>query len=244
MAGQGMAPPRKEASFDSILLATKKQMPQHVLAEIQAIDQKISTIQDSVQMAPRFQEYAKIWREHKQLPVAAFYYSLAAKLEKSEKNLNFAAQLFLDLARNEHNEEVQNWEVNGAIAAFQNSLSVNPENDTTRIGLAECYFGTGEAMKGVALIKEITKKDPEHVQANMLLGQQGLVSGQYEKAQQRFETVLKREPKNMEGMLGLAEAYKGQGQKEKAIALLETCKKTVNKPEFSKDVDNYIKTFK
>jgi tetratricopeptide (TPR) repeat protein len=69
-------------------------------------------------------------------------------------------------------------------------------------------------------------------------------SGQYDKAIQRYETVLKLEPKNTEALYFLAEAYKGKGNKEKAIELLEECKKIVNKPEFSKDIDEYIKSFK
>lgn len=244
MGKEGTAPKQREASFDSLLLAAKKSTPQHVLAELMEVDKQIAQIRDSVQMIPLLEQYGHIWQEHKQLPIAAFYYSSAAKLEKSEKKLNFAARLFLELAREEHNAAVQTWEVNGAISAFNANLQLNPDNDTAKLGLAECYFGTGEAMKGVALIKEILEKDPEHVQGNLMLGQQGLVSAQYPKAQQRFETVLKKDPKNLEAMLGLAEAYKGQGEKDQAIALLEQCKKIINKPEFAKDVDDYIKTFK
>jgi lipopolysaccharide biosynthesis regulator YciM len=242
--GQAMHEHQKEASFDSVLLAAKKTMPQHVLAELMEVDKKIALLQDSVQMVPLLEQYGHIWQEHKQLAVAAFYYSLAAKLEKSEKKLNFAARLFLELAREEHNAGVQAWEVNRAISTFNTNLQLNPDNDTAKLGLAECYFGSGEAMKGVALVKEILQKDPEHIQGNLMLGQQGLVSEQYAKAQQRFETVLKRDPKNLEGMLGLAEAYKGQGQKDQAVTLLEQCKRIINKPEFTKDVDNYIKSFK
>lgn len=244
MSGAQMSNPMSTVDVDSLILATKKLLPQHALGEIQAVDKQLLGVTDSLQMLPFFDKYAEIWKEHKQLVVAAYYYSLAAKLENSEKKLTFAAQLFLDLARNEHSESLQNWEAANAIACFEKSLRLNSNNDSTRLSLAECYFGTGEAMKGVALVKEITAKDPDNKSANMLLGQQGLISGQFAKAQLRFETVLKKEPKNLEAMLGLAEAYKGLGEKEKAIALLENCKKQITNPAFAKDIDEYIKTFK
>lgn len=228
---------------DSFIVASKKGMTQHALSELQAKDQELHSIRDSSKLAPIFSQYAEIWKEHKQYPLAAYFYSLEAKLEKSEKKLTFAAQLFLDLARNEHNASVQNWEANGAITCFEQLLELNPSNDTVRLSLAECYFGTGAAMKGVSLVKEITAKDPENGAANLLLGQQGLISQQFEKAVQRFETVLKNEPKNVEAMLGLAEAYKGLGQKEKAKELLQDCKKLIDNPNFVKDIDSYIKTF-
>lgn len=244
MGAGSMAHEHAELNIDSFILVTKKTLPQHALSEIQAIEKKLKSAKDSTEMAGIFDQYGQVWKEHKNMPIAAHYYSLAAKLENSEKKLTFAAQLFLDLARSEKSEELQHWEANSAAACFEQSLALNPDNDTARLGLAECYFGTGEAMKGVGVIKEITKKDPENKAANLLLGQQGLISQQFAKAQQRFETVLKNEPKNLEAMLGLAEAYKGLGEKEKAIALLQECKKQINNPGFAKDVDDYIKSIK
>ncbi len=244
MGGGQMSHQHAELNVDSFILAQKKKLPQHALGEIQAVETQLRGAKDSAQMAGIFQQYGQIWQEHKQMQLAAHYYSLAAKLENSEKKLTFAAQLFLDLARNEHSEGLQHWEAESAAACFEKSLALNPNNDTVRLGLAECYFGSGEAMKGVAVIKEITKKDPENKAANLLLGQQGLISQQYPKAQQRFETVLKNDPKNLEAMLGLAEAFKGQGENQKAIALLLECKKQINNPAFAKDIDDYIKSIK
>jgi tetratricopeptide (TPR) repeat protein len=232
-----------QLDVDSLIIASKKALAQHALGELQAIDQQMRKVTDSAQFAPIFGKYAQVWQEHKQFPLAAYYYSLEAKLEKSEKKLTFAAQLFLDLARKEHSAELQTWEANSGIACFEQLLKFNPSNDSAKLSLAECYFGTGEAMKGVVLVKEITAKDPENKAANLLLGQQGLISQQFDKAKQRFETVLKKEPKNVEAMLGLAEALKGLGEKEKAKLLLENCKKIIDNPDFAKDIDEYIKTF-
>lgn len=228
---------------DSLIIASKKSLAQHALSELQAVDLQMRKVTDSAQLTPIFGQYAQIWKEHKQFPLAAYFYSLEAKLEKSEKKLTFAAQLFLDLARNEHSAELQTWEASNAIACFEDILKLNPSNDSAKLALAECYFGTGEAMKGVVLVKDITAKDPENKAANLLLGQQGLISQQYDKAKTRFETVLKNEPKNVEAMLGLAEALKGLGETQKAKALLEDCKKIINNPAFAKDIDEYIKTF-
>jgi lipopolysaccharide biosynthesis regulator YciM len=236
--------PSNPIDIDSFELASKKKMAQHALGELQSVEKQLLAVKDSASMAPLFEQYGKIWQEHKQLPLAAHYFSLCAKLENSEKKLTFAAQLFLELARNEPSEALQHWEADNAIMCFEHIIKLNPNNDTAKIGLAECYFGTGVAMKGVVVLKEITNKEPDNIPANLLLGQQGLISGQFEKAKLRFETVLKKEPKNLEAMLGLAEAYKELGEKDKAVKLLENFKLLVNNPAIAKDVDAYIKTFK
>lgn len=242
-SGASMNEPIKTIDVDSLIVNAKKSLAQHALGELQAVDMQMRKVTDSAQFAPLFTQYAQIWQEHKQFPLAAYFYSLAAKLENSEKKLTFAAQLFLDLARKQPSAELQNWEASNAISSFKQILTLNPSNDSVKLSLAECYFGTGEAMKGVALVKEITAKEPENKAANLLLGQQGLISQQYDKAKQRFETVLKNEPKNVEAMLGLAEALKGLGEIEKAKQLLEDCKKLIDNPAFAKDIEEYIKTF-
>jgi tetratricopeptide (TPR) repeat protein len=233
------------ASVDSILTASAKQLPEHALEEIKSIQNKIGAISDSSHMAPFFIQEAKVWQEHKQLPVAAYFYAKAAKLEKSEKNLNFAGQLFLDLMHQQASAPVQVWEAQEAIACLQRSLELNPNNDTVKMALASGYIeGAGQTMQGVQLLLGITREKPDNVPANVMLGRLSIQSGQYDKAIGRFETVLKKEPQNTEALYFLAEAYKGKGNKEKAIELLELCKKIVNKPDFTKDIDQYIKSFK
>lgn len=245
-SAQDMAnrPVPTQFDIDSFILASKKQMSQHALEALLNVEQSLKTIKDSSELGPLFDRYAQIWKEHRQFAIAAHYYYMSGKLENSEKNLTFAAQLFLELAKNEHSDALRNWEVSNAIAGFEEVLNKSPDNDSVKINLAECYFGTGEAMKGVALLKEIESKDPENEAVNLLLGQQGLVSGQFDKAKGRFETVIKIDPENLEARLGLAEAMRGLGQKEKAIEILENCKPLINNPEFVKDIDNYIKSFK
>lgn len=233
------------ASFDSIFTASRKQLPEHAAAEIKDIEKELGAIRDSSRMAPVFTSLAKTWQQHKQLPVAAYYYAKAAKLENSEKKLNFAGQFFLDLLHEAGSPEVQMWMAQQAVACFKQSLEVNPNNDTTKMALAAGYIeGTGETMAGVQLLLGITREKPDNIPATLMLGRMSIQSGQYDKAIQRYETVLKLEPKNTEALYFLAEAYKGKGDKAKAIELLEECKKIVNKPEFSKDIDNYINSFK
>ncbi|HTN45105.1 MAG TPA: tetratricopeptide repeat protein [Flavipsychrobacter sp.] len=231
------------ASFDSLLEAARKELPEHAKEEVAAVEKSIAAYKDSASMAGEFEKLAKVWQEHKQLPIAANYYLYAGKLANSEKKLTFAAQLFLDLARKSHSESVQAWEGQMAIEGFEKVLAINPENDTATVSLAECYIGTGQTMQGVLLLRDFTAKKPDNIPANLILGQQGIVSGQLDKALLRFENVLDKDPENMEALLGIAEVHKNKGNKVKAVEALERAKKIMNNPDFSKDIDNYIKSF-
>lgn len=243
MAGGQTPHVTRPASFDSILSAARQHLPAHATEEIKAIENKLAAISDSSHMAVVFDTLARVWQQHKQPDVAAYYYLTAAKLDNSEKKLTFAAQLFLDQARKATSEATQAWMGQMAIEGFNRALQINPNNDTAKVSLAECYIGTGETMQGVMMLRDITEKNPDNVPANLILGQQGIVSGQFDKAIGRFERVLKAEPRNVEALLGMAEAYKSKGDKQKAIELLERSKQVMNNPEFSKDIDQYIKSF-
>lgn len=235
----------KPASFDSILTASKQQLSKAVADSVKTIENEISAMRDSSRMAVVFDKLSKVWENAKQPQVAAFYNAKAAKLENSEKKLTFAGQFFLQLMENESFPSVQAWDAGEAASCLEQSLKINPNNEETKLALATAYIeGTGEPMRGVQILLAITREKPDDIPANMLLGRMSIQSGQFDKAVGRFETILKNEPENKEALYFLAQAWEGKGDKKKAIELLEKCKKVVNNPDFSKEIDQHINSLK
>lgn len=192
-----------------------------------------------------YRDIAEFWEKAAELNMAANYYKKAAFLENTEKSVTFAGNLFLAVMQKTEKPEIRKWQALEAIDCFNKVLELNPENTEAKIALATCYTeGTGETMKGVTLLREVTQKDSNNISANIILGKLAIQSGQFDKAIRRLELVLSLRPENTEAMYFLAEAYKGKGNKEKAISLFEKCKKVVNNPDFSKEVDTYINSFK
>lgn len=235
----------KPASSDSIIAASKKQLPKTAADTVLTIENELAAVRDSSQMAAVFMRLSGVWERNKLTPVSAYYRAKAAKLENSEKNLTFAAQIFLQLMENEGSPAVQQWEAAEAAGCLEQCLAINPDNEETKLGLATAYIEGGhEPMRGVQILLAITREKPNDIPANMLLGRMSIQSGQFEKAVGRFENVLKQEPENKEALYFQAQAYEGKGDKKKAIELLEKCKKVVNKPDFSRDIDQQINSLK
>lgn len=235
----------KPASFDSLLTASNKLLPKTAADTVKTIENELAAIRDSSRMAAVFIRLAGVY-ERNQLPeVAAFYTGTAGKLEKSSKTLTFAGQIFLELMQREHSASVQLWESGQAVSLLETAQELDPKNEDAKLALATAYIeGTGEPMKGVAILRGIVAEKPDDIPANMLLGRMSIQSGQFDKAVGRFETVLKKEPENSEAVYFLAQAYEGLGKKDKTIELLEKCKKLVNKPEFSAEIDRKINSLK
>ena len=178
----------------------------------------------------------------------AYYLSEAAKLDKSEKTLTFAAQLILDNLRGEQDDAKLNWKVEQAIALFEKAIELYPENDDLKVGLGSCYiFGKGrtggpqETMKGIQQLLSVVRKDSNNMKAQMMLGVGGYVSGQYDKAIERLKKVVTAEPENLEAVAFLADAYAAKGDKADAIKWYLVSKRLVNNPQYSQEVDERIK---
>lgn len=127
---------------------------------------------------------------------------------------------------------------------YQEALERKPEDTDTKIKLAGTYMDGQQPMSGVSILLDIVRKDSNNIKAQFILGRYGIVSGQYDKAVLRLTRVTEIDPKNTDAWFLLAQAYSGLGKKDKAIESFEKCKKLVNDPQISAEIDNYIEKIK
>jgi len=196
-----------------------------------------------------YNSLATFWKDSARLiELYAFYTAEAAKLDNSEKNLTFAAQLFLDNLRAEQDEATINWESSQAIELFERAIKLNPSNDELTIGLGSVYiFGRGrsgdpnETMKGIQQLLTVIRKDSNNMRAQLVLGIGGFLSAQYDKALERLQKVVTKEPGNLEAIAFLADTYAAKGDKAEAIKWYNISKRLANNPHYSEEVDARLK---
>jgi len=199
------------------------------------------------QKKQNFQSLSDFWKDSARsfLPFI-YYYGEKAKLENSEKSLNFAAHSMLEELRGVSDPGLRVWMANEANDLFTRSLKLNPDNDSTVIGQGSTYFFgvSGAPMEGIMKIRAIAEKNPNNVFAQFMLGFGGMVSGQNDKAIERFLKVIQLDPKNSEAIFLLAELYERAGDKKKAVEWYEQGKKFVENPELMKALEEKIKSLK
>ncbi|MEO6251679.1 MAG: tetratricopeptide repeat protein [Ferruginibacter sp.] len=194
-------------------------------------------------------QLANFWKDSVQsFEPYVYYLSEAAKLDKSEKNLTFAAQLILQNLRAEQDEAKLNWKTERAIALFEKGIELYPNNDDLKVGLGSCYIfgksrigGPEETMKGIQQLLSVVRKDSNNMKAQMMLGVGGYVSGQYDKAIERLQKVVNAQPDNLEAVAFIADTYAAKGNKTEAIKWYLVSKRLMNDPHYSKEVDERIK---
>lgn len=241
MGAQTKVPP---ADFNDILSKAKASLTPQMQLRISNLENSVTRGDVKKQQLNAYKLLGALWDSLNHIPIAAHYLGEQAKLENSKNSLTFAANLFLTHVQHTEDAGVRAWEAEEAGKLLQQAAEIDPADDTVQVALANSEVLGGDIMQGVQRLLKITAKDPDNIQANMMLGRLSVTSGQYDKAIERLEKVVNQQPNNAEALYFLAESYKATGKKEKAISTFERCKKLVNNPDFNKEIDQYINSFK
>jgi tetratricopeptide (TPR) repeat protein len=243
---------QKSFNIQQFIDSSKAQLSPEQALYVSKLENGISRGDVPAQQFKAYNSLAVFWKDSaKRFEPYAYYIYEAAKLDNSEKSLTFAAQLFLENLRREHDEAKLNWETTSAIELFERAIVLNPGNDDLKIGLGSCYiFGKGrdgdpqQTMKGIQELLSVVRKDSTNMKAQFVLGVGGFVSGQHDKAIERFKKVITAQPNNLEAVAFLADTYAAKGDKNEAIKWYTISKRLVNDPAYSKQVDERIAMLK
>jgi tetratricopeptide (TPR) repeat protein len=242
--------PSLSLNIQQFIDSNKQYLPPGQALYVSNLENGITRGDVKEQQIKALESLAGFWKDSAKLfEPYAFYTAEASKLDNSEKKLTFAARLFLDNLRLEHDEAKLNWKTTEAIELFEKAIALNPDDDDLRIGLGSCYvYGRGrtgnpeETMKGIQELLAVVRKDSTNMKAQFVLGVGGAVSGQYDKAVERLAKVVKAEPANLEAIMFLADTYAAKGEKAAAIKWYNASKQLLNDPHYTQEVDARIKS--
>jgi len=230
----------------SLLDSAKKNLTDNQSSHLTQLENSVVRGNVKDQKIGIYNQLGHYWQDSLGHPeIASYYFGEEAKLENSEKNLNFAARLFLTQLMAETNPAMQFWLGTNAKALFDQSLQINPNSDSVKIEIGACYlFGniSSTPMEGILKIMEVANRDSANMYAQLMLGLGGIKSGQYDKAIERLETVIKNEPGNLQAIFNLAETFERKGDKASAIIWYEKAQELINIPEAKQEIEQRIQS--
>ena len=238
----------KTLSFSEILASARQKITKEQNDRIIALENAVTRGDVKDQKIHIYQQLASFWKDSAGIfEPYAYYTAEGAKLVNSEKNLNFAARLFVDnlLASNE--PLMQNWLATIGKDLYERSLTINPNNDSAKIAIGACYmFGniSDNPMKGILTVREIAQKNPDNLYAQWVLGLGGKKSGQYDKAIEHFTRIVEKQPENVEVVFQLAESNELKGDKIAAVKWYQASKKLIDNPNIQAEIDKRIQNLK
>ena len=233
-----------EINIDTILYHEKEQLSAEQVTWLGALEKSVIRGDVKNQQLDVYHQLAHFWKDSAHVfEPYAWYTAEAARLENSEKSLTFAAHLFLNNLRGEHNQQLIKWKALQAKDLFERSLKINPQNDSSMVGFGACYIFGGIAdnpMEGIQKIMQVVEKDSNNIFAQTILGHGSVISGQYDRAINRFGRVLELEPENLEAIMMMAEVYERKADKISAIEWYRKAGELVKNPELKAELQRRI----
>lgn len=240
--------PKKNADFSNVTLENvsenaKKTLNANLAQQLTDLENKLKNASDDAKLNLQ-KQLAQKWNDVNIPAPSAFYIELIAQADESFSNWMRAGDAFTNAYQATQDTLVRPAFIQKAIFAYQKAEKLDPNSVDTKIGLGVAYVsGTPDPMKGIALLLDVVKQDPDNVKANMSLGLFSMKSGQYQKAINRFKVVVSQT--NMpEAWFYLAMSYENIGMKQDAILAYKKAKELAADPSLGKFVDRKVEELK
>lgn len=241
--------PKRDVNFAQMASTLAQKLPAAQRDTLAALEKARTQAQTPAERIQALEQLAQFWDRAQYVEVAALYYRELAQNDSTLAQWQQAAQKLGVAFRISNDTTLRQFLVENALSAQQNVVNFDTTQTQPKIELASTYIdgyiGQPQVMNGVLMLLDITKKQPDNVPANLLLGRMAIVSGQFDKAIQRLERVVTLQPDNPEAYYMLGEAYLQSGNKEKAVEMWQKCKKLVKSANFAaqlqKDIDKILK---
>lgn len=217
-----------EATDVNILIReAHDQLPADQLSTIRALQQELTQANEDSLKVEVLKQLSGRWYENGQPAIAGHYAQEIADLEGTEEAWSIAGTTYAICVQRSDSDKVRTFCNQRAIRAFENAISLDPENVSNQVNLALTYTEIpppNEPMKGVLMLRELEQSFPESALVLTSLARLAIKTGQFERAIQRLNQALELENDNLNAICLLAQAYAGAGNQMQAQAYDERCR--------------------
>lgn len=180
-----------------------------------------------------------LWVGINRLDSAAHYWNEFYTKHPSQDNLIATGNAYFEASSFAMDDEKAASLRKKAQNLFQKALAVNPDLLDVKVKLGVTYVSE-IPMKGIGMIRDVLKKDPNNITAIYNLGLLSMQSNQYDKAIGRFERLIDLEKDNLNHYLYLGISQMQAGKKEAARKSFEHVKNTSSDVQLVKVVSDYL----
>ncbi len=215
-----------ESEIQPFIEEAKKAIPGDSLSWLTSIENSAKVVGEAKEKAEMYKKISGWWYRQKRPDLAGYYAEKVAEIENTDAAWAIAATSYTSDG-SALGAESKAFCEKKSIAAFEKAIQLAPDNTAHQVNLALCYVNhppSDMPMKGIQMLLEINKKEPENVMVLLTLSRLAIRTGQYDKAISRLEKVISIEPENTQAACLLADAYQQVGNPEKSESWMKKCK--------------------
>ncbi len=217
----------ESTDLNSLLQTAQAKLDVAKSSEITDLERAVETATTDTARVEALKQLSGKWYSNGEPAIAGTYAQQVAELLNDEQSWSVTGTTYAICLQNTQEEQVRSYCVNRAVKAFENAISVNPNNTTHRVNLALVYTDAppqDEPMKGILMLRELNQQQPDNVLILNNLARLAMKTNQWDRAKERLERATTLEPDNMNTVCMLAQVYEQLGETEKAEPFTQRCK--------------------
>ncbi|MEL6836080.1 MAG: hypothetical protein AAFP77_23990 [Bacteroidota bacterium] len=207
------------------------ELPASQLSTIEALQGELSRAVDDSTRVEVLQQLSGRWYEGGFPAIAGHFAQEIAEIEGGESAWSIAGTTYAICVQRTNDEKVREFCNQRAITAFENAISLNPEEVQHQVNLALTYTEApppNEPMKGVLMLRELEQSFPESPLVYTTLAQLAIRTSQFERSIERLNQALEIDPANLNAICLMAQAYAGAGNAAEAQRFDQRCRDMQN----------------
>lgn len=217
----------QSTNLEVLLQEAKAGLSAAELSGVTVLEQRLEeAFNDSVRL-PLLKDLSGQWFSLGFPAISGTYAEQAAQILGTEESWSIAGTTFTICVQRSEEEKVRNYCTDQAVMAYESAISLNPSNTAHKVNLALLYAENPpeeNPMRGISMLLELNRKDPENVLVLNSLGRLAIRTGQYERAVERLQKAQAIAPENANSICLLAQAYEGMGDAEQAKQYRARCR--------------------
>lgn len=158
--------------------------------------------------------------------IAGHYAQRVAELINDDESWSIAGTTYLLCFQQTQEEKSKSYCLPKAITAFENAISLAPDNVTHRVNLALCYVESppqDNPMKGILMLRDLNTRYPGNLAVLNQLARLAIKTGQYDRAVERLQEALSINPNDANANCLMALALEESGKTEAAAPYALKC---------------------
>lgn len=216
----------ESTDIDAQLRTAKEGLSPSSASSVLFLEQQLEITQQDSARAEVLKQLSSTWFSAERPDIAGYYAEQVAELLNTEESWSIAGTTYGICANRSSDAAIKSFCVGRAIQAFENAISLNPSETQHKVNLALMYADAPPAdnpMKGIQLLLELNKQNPDDVPVLLALGRLAVRTGQYDRAAERLEHVLTVDPQNRVANCTLVEVYTNLNNTARATQQADKC---------------------
>lgn len=213
-------------NIQNLLTNAREELRADQMGIIDAMNMRVELATTDSAKVEEFKNISSSWYQNQYYGIAGYYAEEIAKINNDELSWSIAGTTYATGIKEENDQKVKDFCTQRARSAFENAISINPDNLNHKINLAVTFAEyplADNPMKGIMMLLDLNKQDPENVSVLFQLARLGIQTGQYTKAIDRIEKALSVDANNPRIICLAEEAYRNVGNNEKADEFQRKC---------------------